>query len=128
MWYDCLDDNKFLLMLYKSVPELTNVEIVKIGMSDGGFNITILFVMPSHPDFLPDKWRKRNYNSAMVKLDFFAISKLNISTDSNEYTGNIEINRTEDDLIDVRISGNIEAQFKAEGGIIQSVEGFTSRN
>lgn len=126
MWYDCLDNNKFLTTLYQSVPKLTNVEIVKVSMSDGGFNITVLFVMPSTPDFLPKKWREKEYNSVMVKLDFFAISKLNICTDSNEYVGNIEIERTEDELIAIKISGNIEAQFQAEGGLIQSVEGFIS--
>lgn len=128
MWYDCLDNNKFLLTLYESVPILVDVQITKLAISDSGNRITIAFKMPFYPDSPPKKWKERNYNSVIVEFDFFSISTLNINTNTNYYIGNIEIKRTESELIDITISGNIDVQFQAEAGLIQSVEGYILRS
>ncbi|WP_353847555.1 Imm50 family immunity protein [Clostridium sp. CMCC3677] len=127
-WYDCLDNNKFLITLYNSVPMLGEVQITKLAISDSGNRITIAFKMPFYPESPPKKWKERNYNSAMLELDFFAISMLNINANTNYYIGNIEIKRTENQLIDITISGNINVQFQAESGLIQSVEGYILRS
>lgn len=127
MWYNCLDNNKFLLILYESVPKLADVQISKLAISDSGNRITIAFKMPTYPDFPSKKWKERNYNAVIVELDFFAISGLKISTNTNYYTGNIEIKKADNQLIDIEISGNINVQFSAEAGLIQSVEGYISK-
>ena len=127
MWYDCLDNNKFLSNIYGSVPMLVDVQITKLAISDIGNRITIAFKMPFYPDSPPKKWQERNYNSVIVELDFFAISTLKISANTNYYIGNIEIKRTENQLMDITISGNIDVQFQAEAGLIQSVEGYVLR-
>jgi hypothetical protein len=103
---------------------LEEVQITKLGISDSGNRITIAFKMPHYPDFSPKKWIERNYNSVIVELDFFAISALKINANTNYYTGNIEINKTENQMTDITITGNIEVQFQAEAGMIQSVEGY----
>ncbi|MCX7920802.1 MAG: immunity 50 family protein [Clostridia bacterium] len=124
MWYNCLDNNKFLLTLYELVPELVDVQITKLAISDSGNRITIAFKMPIYPDFPPKKWKERDYNAVIMELDFFAISGLKISANTNYYTGKIQIKRAENQLVDIVISGNINAQFHAEAGLIQSVEGY----
>ncbi len=128
MWYNCIDNNKFLSTLYESVPMLVDVQITKLAISDSGNRITIAFKMPFYADSPPKKWKERNYNSVMVELDFFAISTLKISANTNYYTGNIEIQRAENQLIDITIAGNIDVQFQAEAGLIQSVEGYILRS
>ncbi|NFG61464.1 hypothetical protein FDG75_12990 [Clostridium botulinum] len=107
---------------------LGEVQITKLAISDSGNRITIAFKMPFYPESPPKKWKERNYNSAMLELDFFAISMLNINANTNYYIGNIEIKRTENQLIDITISGNINVQFQAESGLIQSVEGYILRS
>jgi hypothetical protein len=128
MWYNYLDNNKFLLTLYESVPMLLDVQITKLNISDSGNRITIALKMPCYPDYPPKKWSERNYNSVILELDFFAISALKISANTNYYTGNIEIKRTENQMIAITIAGNIEVQFQAEAGMIQSVEGYIFRS
>jgi len=128
MWYECLDNNKFLLSLYKTVPTLLDVQITKIVISDSGNRITIVFRMPFYPDFPPEKWKLKRFNSVIVELDFFAISEIKISSNANFYTGNIEIKKCKDDMINVTIAGNVEVNFWAEAGLIQSIEGYILGN
>ncbi|MBQ3422939.1 MAG: hypothetical protein IJH34_15080 [Romboutsia sp.] len=126
MWYDYLDNNKFLITLYESVPQLSNVQITKFAISDSGNRVTIAFKMPIYPNLPPKKWKGRNYNSAIVEIDFFAISKLNINANTNYYIGDIEINKIDNKLLAVKISGKIKSEFQAEAGLIQNIEGYTS--
>lgn len=126
MWYDYLDNNKFLITLYESVPQLSKVQITKFAISDSGNRVTIAFKMPIFPDFPPKKWSEKNYNSIMIEVDFFAISKLNINANTNYYIGDIEINKIDNKLLDVKISGKIKSEFQAEAGLIQIIEGYTS--
>ncbi|WP_252231574.1 MULTISPECIES: hypothetical protein [unclassified Clostridium] len=58
MWYDCLDNNKFLRTLYNSVPMLGEVQITKLAISDSGNRITIAFKMPFYPESPPKNGRK----------------------------------------------------------------------
>ncbi len=53
---------------------------------------------------------------------------MNISASTNYYIGNIEIRKTENQLIGITISGNIDVQFQAEAGLVQSVEGYILRS
>lgn len=128
MWYNCVDNNKFLLSLYESVPMLVDIQITKLSISDSGNRITIVFKMPYYPDFQPKKWKQRGYNSVVVELDFFAISELKISSNANYYIGNIEIKKGKNEMINIVIEGNIEVKFNAEAGIIQSIEGYILGN
>ena len=58
MWYNYLDNNKFLLTLYESVPMLLDVQITKLNISDSGNRITIALKMPCYPDYPPKSGAK----------------------------------------------------------------------
>ena len=123
MWSDCLDNTKFLYMLYNEVPLLDGVRIANISISDEGNRVTLVFDMPKYADHPPDKWR--GCNVAVIEIDFFCVSKLHISTISNTYRGDIKIERNIEELLEISITGNITLQAVVEAGFIQHINAHT---
>ncbi|CRK84582.1 Imm50 family immunity protein [Neobacillus massiliamazoniensis] len=128
MWYSALERTHFLKNLYNDVPELKNVRIGEFSVQDEGQIVSISFDMPYYADNPPEKWVKQGYNTINVRLDFTAIRELSLKSGSQDFRGNIEINKDESDLLQIEITGTINAFIKAESGFLQSVEGYINGN
>ena len=59
IWYDFLEEEKFLYSIYSNLPELNNVRINKIEFDNNINNINIIFEMPFYCDKEPIKWKNR---------------------------------------------------------------------
>lgn len=124
MWHELLERNTFIGNLYSDVPELKNVRIAGIKIHDEGGRLTIEFDMPVYAEFPPEKWIKCGDNTVFVEADFFDLTEVNIQSTESIYRGDIKITKDENNLIDIQISGTIQAQIKAGFGMIQSVRGY----
>ena len=56
MWFEYLRNNIFICSLYKSVPDLVDVEIGSIQAIDGNPSIRIAIHLPRFADYPPKKW------------------------------------------------------------------------
>jgi len=123
MWYECLYKAEFLHKLYNEIPPLNDVRIESITIWEEGHRIKIMFDMPNYPDSPPAKW-EGYYNTAVVEAEFSNISKLQISTTSNAYRGDISIDKNSEGLFEVSIEGNITLNFIADFGFIQRITAY----
>ncbi|MCY8116743.1 immunity 50 family protein [Bacillus spizizenii] len=123
MWHEALDKNIAICNLYNEVPELKNVRIAEINILQEGDKVSIKFDMPSHADNPPKKWNILSYNTTIVEIDLFEIKEISIKSLSRNYSGNIEIEKIDED-IEVNITGTVEAKIIAVTGLVQSVGGY----
>ncbi|MCM3138649.1 Imm50 family immunity protein [Bacillus safensis] len=124
MWFEKLEENFFLKSLYKEVPNLENIRIEGIHIKEEGRKVTLHFDMPYYAENPPKKWGQLGYNSISLEVDIFDIHSLEIKTSSDTYRGNIEINKNDQDLIEITITGEVTATIKGDVGLIQSVNGY----
>src|SRR5690625_5375808 len=109
--------------LYDEVTELLNTEILHIQINREGEKLSIKFMMPKYADNPPKKWKLSPYNRVIVKLGFYDIEELSLTYNSKKFlSGDIKI-ESENNRLDVNISGTLNLWFKAHGGVIQSVKG-----
>jgi len=119
MWYKHVGRNQSLYRLYKEIPNsLKNVRIENITIWDEGNRIKFIFDMPRYVDFPSERWHG-DYNALAVEIDFTSIAKLQISTISNTYRGDISINKNSEGLLEVNVVGNLTIHFIADTAIIQ---------
>lgn len=123
MWYEYLSHNEFVKQLYNAVPQLKNVIIEEFIVSYYGRSIKVLFDMPKWIDNAPKKWELKKYNSIMVELDFWDVSNLTFTLGKTK-KNDIVINNIDDKKIEIIMTGGINAEFVADGGIIQKIEGY----
>lgn len=123
MWYNFLEQTTFINNIYTRIPELVNVRIEKVEISNEGNRISMSFDMPYFPDKPPIKWCNANYNTANVNIDLFEIHEVNISSNQNAYFGSIDILQHEYGL-ELCIQGTVNVRIIAESGLIQSVVGY----
>ncbi|OLP66085.1 hypothetical protein BACPU_11720 [Bacillus pumilus] len=124
MWYENLEENFFLKSLYNEVPKLENIRIEGIFIKEEGRKATLYFDMPFYAENPPKKWSNLGYNAIALEVDFFDIHSLEIKTLSDTYRGSIEINKNEQDLIEINITGEVTARIQADVGLIQSINGY----
>lgn len=122
MWIEHIKNTNFLMQLFKDVPELSNVEIEKFDIDYYGREIKIILKIPRLIDEIPIKWRNKNFNAALIEMDFWDITHLVMSMDSNKKS-NISIIKKSDKLA-VEIQGGINVSFLTVGGYIQHVGGY----
>lgn len=123
MWYENIDNVIFLKKLYNQIPELLNVKIDKISLTEEGRKVVIVFDMPNFVDNIPEKWNNLGYNSLCIELNFWNINDFQMSYDNSFMVGNISIVK-ENGSIHVFVNGNVNCQFKAEDAMIQKVMGY----
>ncbi|MBD3231404.1 hypothetical protein GF322_01960 [Candidatus Dependentiae bacterium] len=124
MWYEILENNFFIKKLYNKVPELKNVNISEINITNEGNKISIICSLPYYADYPPQKWIDSKHNTVFVEIDFFLIQEINIQAIKFDFfKGNIDIFLDENNLINVKITGDPKANFIANSGLIQSVTG-----
>lgn len=80
--------------------------------------------MPFYAENPPKKWSNLGYNAIALEVDIFDVHSLEIKTLSDTYRGNIEINKNDQDLIEINITGEVTATIKADVGLIQSINGY----
>jgi len=124
MWFEILDGNRFIINLYVKVPELKNVRIEGIKIHNEGRKVTIEFDMPFYAEIPPKRWMNLGFNSILVEVNFFDIHEINLQSIESKYRADIKIYKDEIDLINMKISGSLNAFIKADTGIIQSVRGY----
>ncbi len=124
MWHNALERNQFISNLYTEVPELINVRIVAIQITDEGRRVSISFIMPKFADNVPSKWRNLGYNTVFVELDFFDVQEFDVNYCKGNLKGTINIEKKEEDKFKVDISGSISMNSVADIGMIQSVSGY----
>ena len=115
--------NEFIKQLYNAVPELENVVIEEFIVSYYGSSIKVSFDVPKWIDNVPKKWELKKYNSIMVELDFWDVSNLTFTLGETK-NNDIAINIVDDNKMKIIMKGGINAEFIADGGIIQKVEGY----
>lgn len=124
MWYEIIENNFFIKKLYKKVPELKNVNISEINITNEGNKISIICDLPYYADYPPQKWIDSKHNTVIVEIDFFLIHEINIQARKFDFfKGNIDMLVDKNNLINVKISGSPTANFVANSGLIQSVTG-----
>ncbi|MCY8149963.1 Imm50 family immunity protein [Bacillus paralicheniformis] len=124
MWYENLEENYFLKSLYNEIPKLENIRIEGIYIKEKGRKATLHFDMPFYAEKPLKKWANLGYNSIALEVDIFNIHSLEMKTLSDTYRGNIEINKDDQGLIEINITGEITAKIKADAGLIQSINGY----
>lgn len=124
MWHDCLDRSIFIKNLYNEVPYLKDVRIKELSIDDEGNQVKLGFDMPFYAEFPPEKWSGLGYNSVFVELDLFGIKEVIIKSSKNTYRGDIVIDKDDNNILNVRIIGSVEATIQAECGLIQRVSGY----
>ena len=124
MWYQNLEKNIFITNLYTKIPQLVNVRISQIKITDEGDRISLIFDMPYFADKPPKKWVDLDYNTIIVQLDFFEVKEVIIKSNDKTYRGDIEIEKDEKGAILINVTGSVEVKIKAAVGMIQLVEGY----
>ncbi len=128
MWQQQLDNHTFISQLYNEIPELINVRILNIKIDDEGDKVSIAFVMPKYADNPPQKWELLNYNSILVELNFYDINKLSFTSSHKKMFGDINIEITGKNLLQLTISGALDVKLEAGVGQIQSATGYIDSN
>ena len=124
MWSDCLNKNMFLVSLYDEMPLLKNVRITQFRVSCDGNRVELVFDMPVYAYNPPKKWQEHNCNVVIVQIDFGVIKKLDFNLESTRFIGDIDIYFDENELINLKIRGDIEVNLLAEIAFVQKVEGY----
>ncbi|MFG6117612.1 Imm50 family immunity protein [Halobacillus sp. MO56] len=124
MWHEHLTDNKFISMIYTSVPPLNDIRIERIAISHEGDQVQIGFDMPFYADKPPMKWVERGYTTTFIEIDFSDVKEVGLKSNNNTYRGNIDIKTDSKGDFIVNITGEVEAQIKAGAGLIQTVSGY----
>lgn len=124
MWYENLENSKFIKSLYINVPQIVNVRIAKLEVLDEGNRVSISFDMPCYPDKIPKKWENEDYNTVFISLDFFSIHHISMNSSSSCYIGSLDVQEKEDGLLAISIKGTLNLEVIAESGLVQSVRGY----
>lgn len=124
IWYDCLEEERFLSSIYNVIPELTDVVINKIELDNQMKDVNIVFEMPFYCDKEPIKWDKQNYNIVVVNLQCCIIHGMTLSLNEKTRMNCIDIEKISNDQVAIRVKGNINMEFYAEVVMIQKVSAY----
>jgi len=122
MWYSNLAKFEKLECIYDDVPELNNICIHSIDVISNENKISIMFEMPSLPRKMPAKWEKSNCNTILCQLDFWDVEFCTFRI--NSMFGKSDIMIEYDELLKIKIKGNIIATFQAQYGMIQKLNAY----
>lgn len=123
MWYNSLINNKFLISLYKQIPDLKDVRIEKIEIEEEGEKVAIIFDMPRFADNIPLKWLQSGNDTVTVELNFWNIHNLKMYANNLKWKGSIKIENNKGGLRFL-LEGNVHCEFWAEVGMIQKVTSY----
>jgi len=127
MWIEHINNTNFIIQLFDKIPELVDVVIEQFNVNYYGRGIKIIIILPQFIDNVPLKWKQKNYNAAVVEIDFGDISQFMMTMDDKKRS-NIRIEDKGYGKIGIEINGGINASFMAEVGYIQNVNGYIIEN
>ena len=83
MWVKYIKNTKFLMQIYNDIPELNDVEIEQFNVNYYGREIKIIIRLTQLIDEIPVKWKRNNYNAALIEIDFWDVTQFVMSMDNN---------------------------------------------
>lgn len=128
MWYSMIHNNKKLLKLYDSIPELINIRIDRLLILPEEKEIKIVFDMPRFFDYLPENQTKLEDNVAVIELVFKNFDSLDLVFDVPMFKGNIFITRNLEDKLVVNLEGGISGSFIAKYGEVEEIRTYLLHN
>lgn len=128
MWYSMIHNNKKLLKLYDSIPELINIRIDRLLILPEEKEIKIVFDMPRFFDYLPENQTKLEDNVAVIELVFKNFDSLELVFDVPMFKGNIFITRNLEDKLVVNLEGGISGSFIAKYGEVEEIRTYLLHN
>ena len=117
-----------LTELYKNIPQLQDVEIIKIIVVPGEDLELILTLDTSElPEKLPLKWLNRKVNTVQIELDFIGVRIINFNIDNGgNYCFKIESLRENEHIIILTNKANCDKiKFEARWAYIKNISGYT---
>ena len=122
------EDVRSLTELYKNIPQLQDVEIIKIIVVPGEDLELILTLDTSElPEKLPLKWLDRKVNTVQIELDFIGVRIINLNIDNgSNYCFRIESLRENEHIIILTNKANCDKiKFEARWAYIKNISGYT---
>ena len=117
-----------LTALYKNIPQLQDVEIIKIIVVPGEDLELILTLDTSElPEKLPLKWLDRKVNTVQIEFDFIGVRIINFNIDTgSNYCFRIERLRGNEHIISLTNKANCDKiKFEARWAYIKNISGYT---
>ena len=117
-----------LTALYKNIPQLQDVEIIKIIVVPGEDLELILTLDTSElPEKLPLKWLDRKVNTVQIEFDFIGVRIINFNIDNgSNYCFTIERLRGNEHIIILTNKANCDKiKFEARWAYIKNISGYT---
>jgi len=105
MWHDIIENSMAIKNIYVNVPDLSDIELRKIELYDGGPTLHLFFDLPEFPDIPPKKWRGEEYNTVYLEMVFSGIENLKMTDWTNTNLVNIKFNKKKH-VTDVTVTGN----------------------
>lgn len=99
MWIDLLEDNRAITNIYgKHKPSLRFFKVKEINVKKFNNSLNIIGDLSSFPDDPPLKWKKGNFNTAQVVLEFWNLRALNLGDYFNFEIVDLNIFKDGDDI------------------------------
>lgn len=117
-----------LTALYKNIPQLQDVEIIKIIVVPGeDLELILTLDTPELPEKLPLKWLDRKVNTVQIEFDFIGVRIINFNIDNgSNYCFRIERLRGNEHIIILTNKANCDKiKFEARWAYIKNISGYT---
>ena len=122
------ENARSLTALYKNIPQLQDVEIIKLIVVPGEDLELILTLDTSElPEKLPLKWLDPKVNTVQIELDFIGVRIINSNIDNvSNYCFRIESLRENKRIIILTNKANCDKiKFEAKWAYIKNISGYT---
>jgi len=122
------ENARSLTALYKNIPQLQDVEIIKLIVVPGEDLELILTLDTSElPEKLPLKWLDPKVNTVQIELDFIGVRIINFNIDNvSNYCFRIESLRENKRIIILTNKANCDKiKFEAKWAYIKNISGYT---
>lgn len=117
-----------LTALYKNIPQLQDVEIIKMIVVPGDDLELILTLDTSElPEKLPLKWLNRKVNAVQIELDFIGVRIINFNIgNGSHYCFRIESLRENERSVILTNKANCDKiKFETRWAYIKNISGYT---
>lgn len=105
-----LDNGKFLSSLYGDALSFCGVDLQEIKLGWDGPIARFVLCLKDFPTSPPEKWR--GLNTVQVELSLFPLYEVNMTSFGRGNRCNLDIERTENGVLTVTLSGESTALFK----------------
>lgn len=129
LWYTLAENSHVISDLYTEVPLLQDVELVEVGLTENGVQMSLKVVLPRFPDKPPRKWIESGYNTVQIQIDFLELEEAKISHWSTRNHVNAQIEVIANGQITLNIASlSCSIQAKARFFRISKIVGYLIRS